>query len=144
MFGDDPFNGLPLSIYAEHLFYSGMKQLVKGYDGDSFDFVKITEANDFDFEQNGVFPYCDDCDNELSMRSRESGMNIKVSIKSSSFIVWVLVIEQIFNKLEPGKTKTKLMNIFQDFMYSYSRMVDKDNIPLFNEDEKYQIYKYLD
>jgi hypothetical protein len=123
MFGQAIFKGTPLFVYAENLFYSGMDQMVEGYNGGYFDFITFSNE-EMEFEP----------DNFLPIINQDRKVNVStpftselMSMKAATLVVWLFVVEQIANNIDDGEMTTKLYNILQDIKYSYNEMFDKDD-----------------
>jgi hypothetical protein len=140
LFGAQIHKGAPLFSYAENLFYCGMDQMIKKYNGGYFDFVEITESN-VDIESSGFIPLIDK--QELVTIETPFGTSAELSFKGASLVVWLFVIEQIAHNAEE-KVMSRIFNTIQDIKYCYSKLTDKDGNKLFSENDCTAIHQLID
>ena len=144
LFGEDTFNNMPIYIYAEKLFYAGMKQMVKGYKGGYFDFIEIVEA-DVEIEKSGFFPIIEENYNKEVEMISHTGLSQTLSLQSASLVVWLILIEQIAHSDDVAQVvKQRLFNTMQDIQYCYSRLTDEKGNKMFSADDCTAIYRFLD
>nr|WP_075498091.1 hypothetical protein [Moritella viscosa]SHO15128.1 Antirestriction protein klcA [Moritella viscosa] len=141
LFGNEAFKGLPLSIYAEKLFYAGMSQMIEEYKGGSFDFVEL-KSEDIEIEPTGFALLLDD-ETEVELINHH-GMSRTLSLKGASLVVWLIVVEQIAHNTTDNEVKQRLFNVMQDFNYSYSILKDNEDNHVFSEEDRTAIYQLLD
>lgn len=140
LFGKHIFKGMPLFIYAENLFYNGMKQMIPSYDGGYFDFIKIVES-DVEIEELGFFPLITQ-DKIISITS-PFGISATLSYKAGCLVVWIFVLEQIANNVS-GDVRERIFRTIQDVKYCYSTAIDESGNKLFSESDCGAIYELFD
>jgi hypothetical protein len=140
LFGAKIFKNTPLFLYAESLFYTGMKQMVNGYQGGTFNLIKL-ENKDMDFESTGFIPLANK-DKTVTIENH-FGTSAEISLKAAGIVVWLYVLEQIANNSDEQLMR-KLFNVMQDIKYSYKALKDALGNKLFNEADLAGIYTLLD
>ncbi len=141
LFGSTIFRGVPLFSYAENLFYNGLSQMVVGYSGGFFDFLKIVKNDELsEIEEDGFIPLISENAN-VSLTS-PFGVTQTLSAKAASLVTWIIVIEQIANN--NAVVRDKLYRVIQDIKYTYSDLTDEEGNKLFSEDDCTAIYRILD
>jgi len=141
LFGSTIFRGLPLFSYAENLFYNGLSQMVVGYSGGFFDFLRVVKNDELsDIEEDGFIPLISNNAN-VSFTS-PFGVTKNLSFKAASLVTWLIVLEQIANN--NAAVRDKLYRVIQDIKYTYSDLTDEEGNKLFSEVDCNAIYRILD
>lgn len=140
LFGAQGYKKQPLYVYAEHLFYSGMKQFVEGYSGGYFEYIEIMES-DVEMESD-VFIPMQLSDKEVKI-TNHFGTTETLTKKAASLVTWIFVVEQIAYNVTEDLAE-KLYNVMLNIKYSYAKLTDKDGHKMFSDADLAAIYRLLD
>ena len=140
LFGSTIFRGQPLFNYAENLFYSGLSQMVVGYNGGFFDFLKLTKNEEIEIEIDGFIPLLSSDD--LVSFTSPFGNTQKLTLKGAALVTWLVVLEQIAKS--NSIVRDKLYRVIQDIKYAYYDLTDEKGNRIFSEDDCTAIYRLLD
>lgn len=138
LFGSTIFRGQSLFSYAENLLYNGLSQMVVGYNGGYFDFLKL--AKNEEIEIDGFIPLLNS-DDLISFTS-PFGETQKLTLKGASLVTWLFVLEQIARS--NSIVRDKLYRVIQDIKYAYYDLTDEKGNRIFSEDDCTAIYRLLD
>lgn len=143
LFGTDTFRGAPLFAYAESLFYAGLDQMVSGYDGGYFKFVKISPVDEtIDIVSVGFVPVITTC-KHVEVET-PFGARATLNFSAACLVVWLFVTEQIANSIQNETVTERLYKVIQDLKCFYSSFVDEEGKHLFTEDDCRAINALID
>jgi len=143
LFGEFNYKGMPLFIYAENLFYSGLSQMVTGYQGGYFDFFKVIEKENIsEIEPKGFIPLM--LSDERVELSSPFGVTETLSLRGASMVVWTFIIDQIAMNITDTVVASRLYRVIQDLKYIYSELMDEKGNKIFTPEDCNAIYKLLD
>lgn len=116
LFGDTYYKGMPLSFYAERLFEEGLKQMIPDVDWakTDYEFIKIDTA-DFEIQAEGFAPHptFDHAKKEAYVITPHSGA--RLDLGSGFLVVWMYLLNQIFNCIDDVEAKVRISNTLDDF-----------------------------
>ena len=143
LFGSFNYKGMPLFSYAENLFYNGLSQMVAGYEGGYFDFLKVVEEEGVsEIEPKGFIPLLSSDDRVVL--SSPFGVTKTLSLRAASLVVWIYVIDQIAMNISDTVIAGRLYRVIQDVKYTYSILMDEKGNKIFTPDDCNSIYSLLD
>lgn len=139
LFGAMGYKGQPLFAYAEGLFYHFMDNMVSGYNGGSFDFISLENA-DVKVEPTGFLPLIKNDDRIVTFTGIFNN-SAELSIKAASLVAWRYTLNYIADAIECDNISEKLYGTMQDIAYSYSYLTDKNGVNIFSKEDMSGICK---